>query len=177
MAVRVRWVLVRVIGIMLTITLIGGCIPIEDDAATPPPDDDPVIDDPVDGETALVVDVIDGDTIEVRMRGDTYRVRYIGVNTPEYDEPCYDQATAANAVLVDGQTVTLVRDVSDTDRYDRLLRYVYVGAVFVNAELVAQGYAESRRYPPDTGYQTYFDDLEREARRTQIGCYPTGVFD
>ena len=79
------------------------------------------------GETARVTYVIDGDTIDVRIGTEIYRVRYVGVNTPERDEPCYNDATRANAVLVDDQVVTLVRDVSDTDKYGRLLRYVYAG--------------------------------------------------
>jgi endonuclease YncB( thermonuclease family) len=158
--------------------MLFGCIPTDDEEPTQPPADDNGSDvNPADGETALVVDVIDGDTIDVRMGGERYRVRYIGVNTPEYDEPCYNEATAANAVLVDGQTVTLVRDVSETDRYGRLLRYVYAGSVFVNAELVLEGYAEAREYPPDTSYQDYLEGLETQARRSQIGCYPSGVFN
>ncbi|HEX3053997.1 MAG TPA: thermonuclease family protein, partial [Aggregatilineaceae bacterium] len=88
------------------------------------------------GETGKVVDIIDGDTIDVRISGEVYRVRYIGVNTPERDDDCYAEATNANADLVEGQTVTLERDVSDTDQYGRLLRYVYVGDTFVNAALV-----------------------------------------
>ncbi len=103
------------------------------------------------GETAQVTDIIDGDTIDVDINGVGYRVRYIGVNTPERDETCYADATNANADLVDGQTVTLVRDSSNTDRYGRLLRYVYVGNVFVNAQLVAGGLGGERRIP--AGYR------------------------
>ena len=73
--------------------------------------------------------------------------------------------------------MTLVRDVSETDSYGRLLRYVYVGDVFVNAEMVAGGYAESRAYPPDTRQQMYLDSLERAAKAAGRGCHPTGVFD
>lgn len=130
-----------------------------------------------DGEQATVTRVIDGDTIDVRLNGESVRVRYIGVNSPERDEVCYDEATAANAALVLGQRVTLVRDVSNTDTYGRLLRYVYVGDVFVNGELVADGYAESRAYPPDTMQQPYLDSLERAAKAAGRGCYPTGIFD
>jgi endonuclease YncB( thermonuclease family) len=130
----------------------------------------------VQGDTATVTRIIDGDTIEVRLNDQTYPVRYIGINTPERDEPCYDDATTANASLVRGQTVTLVRDVSDTDDYDRLLRYVYVGEVFVNAELVAQGYAEAGYYPPDTAYTDTFNRLEATAEAQGLGCHPTGVF-
>jgi micrococcal nuclease len=128
-------------------------------------------------ETARVVDVIDGDTIDVEIDGQEYRVRYIGVNTPERDETCYRDATEANADLVEDQTVRLIRDVSETDRYDRLLRYVYVGDVFVNAELVMDGYAEAVSFPPDTAYYDYFVDLEADAEAANLGCHPTGIFD
>ncbi len=127
-------------------------------------------------ETAVVVAVIDGDTIDVAIGGRTYRVRYIGINTPEYDEVCYWEATDANAALVEGQTVTMYRDVSETDRYGRLLRYVYAGDTFVNAELAAEGWAEAVEYPPDTAYADYLEALEDTARAAGLGCWPTGVF-
>lgn len=130
-----------------------------------------------DGEVATVVAVIDGDTIDVDLNGRTYRVRYIGINTPEYDEACYWEATNANAVLVEGQTVTMYRDVSETDRYGRLLRYVYVGDTFVNAVLVADGWAEAVEYPPDVSYADYFEELEEAARAAGLGCWPTGALD
>ena len=84
------------------------------------------------------------------MNGSSYRVRYIGIDTPETGAICGSEATSANAALVAGRTVTMVRDVSETDRYDRLLRYVYVGDTFVNGELVAGGWADPADYPPDT---------------------------
>jgi micrococcal nuclease len=93
---------------------------------------------------------VDGDTIDVNLNGQIVRVRYIGMNTPESNEVCGSEATAANAALVAGRTVTMVRDVSETDRYGRLLRYVYVDGVFVNGELVAGGWADAVDYPPDT---------------------------
>lgn len=129
------------------------------------------------GESARVINIIDGDTIDVLIDGVEYRVRYIGVNTPERDEVCYQDATDANAALVEGQTVTLVMDVSETDRYGRLLRYIYVGDVFVNEALVRDGWAESRRYPPDTAHYDELEALEAAARSANLGCHPTGVFD
>lgn len=129
------------------------------------------------GETGRVVDVIDGDTIDVDINGTVYRVRYVGVNTPERDEVCYALATQANASLVENQTVILVADASNTDRYDRLLRYVYVGTVFVNEGLVNGGYAEAVEYPPDTRYTAYFRELEVSAAQGGRGCHPTGIFD
>jgi endonuclease YncB( thermonuclease family) len=130
------------------------------------------------GETATVIDVIDGDTIDVRFGdGREARVRYIGVNTPERGEPCFGEARDANAALVAGRTVTLVTDRSDTDRNGRLLRYVYAGETFVNAQLVRDGYAEARRYPPDTAQAELLEALEAEARAANRNCYATGVFN
>jgi endonuclease YncB( thermonuclease family) len=130
-----------------------------------------------DGETASVVRVVDGDTIRVRIDGREYSVRYVGINTPESDEACFIEARQANSALVEGQTVTLVKDTSETDRYDRLLRYIYVGSTFVNAELVRQGYAEVVLYPPDDAYFDQFRTLEDEARAANRGCHPSGIFN
>lgn len=128
-------------------------------------------------ETGRVVRVIDGDTIDVNINGQIYRIRYVGVNTPEHDEPCFDEATEANRRMVEGQTVRLVRDVSNTDIYDRLLRYVYVGDTFVNWELVAQGYAEAVLYRPDKRYYEDFLRLESQASLANLGCHPSGIFN
>ena len=128
------------------------------------------------GEQAQVVDVIDGDTIDVRLDGRVVRVRYIGMNTPERDETCYAEATRANRDLVSGQTITMVKDQSETDRYGRLLRYIYAGDVFVNARLVEEGYAEVVSYPPDTAQYDHFRQLEDAARSANRGCHPTGIF-
>jgi micrococcal nuclease len=123
-------------------------------------------------QTAQVVNVIDGDTIHVRLdNGETYRLRYIGMDTPERDEYFYHQSTAVNKGMVAGKTVTLVKDVSETDRFGRLLRYVLVDNLFVNYELVAQGYAHSVTYPPDVACQSLFQEAERIARENNLGLW------
>jgi len=114
-------------------------------------------------ETGVVTNIVDGDTIDVSIGGTVYRVRYIGINTPESNEMCGSEATAANAALVSGQTVRMVRDVSQTDQYDRLLRYVYVGDTFVNGALVAGGWAAAVDYPPDTAMSGTLHDLMAQA--------------
>lgn len=129
------------------------------------------------GETARVINIIDGDTIDVDMNGVTYRVRYVGINTPERDEVCYGEATGANAALVGGRTITMVRDESNTDRYGRLLRYIYADGIFVNAQMVAEGWAEAVEYQPDDAQTAYLRQLEVEARNGSRGCHPTGIFD
>lgn len=118
--------------------------------------------------TARVIEVIDGDTIVIE---GGYRVRYIGIDTPEKGEPYYSEARQANQRLVQGKKVRLEKDVSDMDKYGRLLRYVYVNSTFVNAELVRQGYARAHAYPPDTKYQFYLEAAEREARQEGKGIW------
>lgn len=127
--------------------------------------------------TARVTRVIDGDTIDVELNGESVRIRYVGVNTPERDEPCYSDATQANRDLVEGQTVRLEIDTSDTDRFDRLLRYVYVGDTFVNEELIRRGYGEVVRYAPDDREFANFRTLEQAAASNNAGCHPTGIFN
>ncbi len=124
-----------------------------------------------DGETAVVTWVVDGDTVEVEFPdGRQERVRYIGINTPEWDERCGDEATKKNIELVKNETVILVPDLTDRDRFDRLLRYVYVGDRLINAELVAQGYAFARTYGDDDLNADLLYDLMDEAEEKKLGC-------
>jgi micrococcal nuclease len=124
-------------------------------------------------ETAKVTRIIDGDTIEVSLNGKTEKVRLIGVNTPEEGRPYFDEATAKTKELCYEKEVVLKKDVSERDRYGRLLRYVYIGNLFLNSELVKQGYANSATYPPDVKYSDLFVQLEKEARSKQIGLWTT----
>ena len=122
-------------------------------------------------DTFLVTRVIDGDTIELE-NGQV--VRYIGVDTPEYTSKneCYGfEATNFNRELVENKRVTLLKDVSETDRYGRLLRYVYVENIFVNDYLVRQGYANVSSYPPDVKYQSQFREAEKAARKNNRGLW------
>lgn len=124
------------------------------------------------GTSAQVLRVIDGDTLEVRIEGgQTSTVRYIGINAPELGDPCGAEASQANAQFVAGRRVTLMRDISEADRYGRLLRYVYWEDLLVNAELVRLGYASAATYPPDVAFAEEFARLEAEARASSRGCW------
>lgn len=124
------------------------------------------------GERATVTDVIDGDTIEIRLDPYVYRVRYIGLDAPGRGEPFYDEARAANAALVAGKRVILVRDVSQSDRYGRLLRYVYLpDGTFVNGELIRQGFAQVATLPPDVAHEQQYLALQQEARAAGRGLW------
>jgi len=129
-------------------------------------------------ERTTVKRVIDGDTIELI---DGRKLRYIGIDTPETVDPrtsveCFGrEASAYNRSLVEGKEVELEKDVSETDRYGRLLRYVYLlqegKQVMVNKLLVSAGYAISSSYPPDIKYQEELDSLEVEAQTQNKGLW------
>lgn len=127
--------------------------------------------------------VIDGDTIELETG---QKVRYIGMNTPEIHNPktsvqCFGiEAKIKNQELVEGKTVRLEKDVSETDKYKRLLRYVYlpsnkadVDDIFINNYLVKEGYAVIDTFPPDIKYVDLFLKSQREAREQNKGLWKT----
>jgi micrococcal nuclease len=121
---------------------------------------------------ARAVEVVDGDTIRVEIAGEVYPLRYIGIDAPERGEWMGPEASQVNADLVGGKTVTLERDVSETDQYDRLLRYVFLAdGTFVNAQLVRLGYARAIEYPPDVTHQGLLLEMEAEARKNGRGIW------
>jgi len=122
-------------------------------------------------EKALVVSVIDGDTIELQ---GGRRVRYLGIDTPELGEYYADEATERNIELVEGKIVELQSGKRDEDEYGRLLRYVYVDGIFVNAELVAQGYATAYIFDPDERYSQVLVQFEQYAKMRQRGLWGVG---
>lgn len=135
-------------------------------------------------EEAKLIRVIDGDTIEVELNNTQYSVRLIGINTPESVAPdsyktknSIEGTEASNTVkdiLSDVKTVYLQKDVSDTDKYDRLLRYVWlekpndendineISTKMLNAILVNKGIAEIATYKPDTKYEWAFKELNQQ---------------
>ena len=133
---------------------------------------------------ARVAGHVDGDTISVTIRSTTYTLRLVGVDTPETKHPrvgveCFGpQASAFTSALIPvGTTVWLQRDVSDTDRYGRLLRFVWRQSAtntftMVNEELVRNGYAVLSTYPPDVAMVDTFLAAQRAAVADNIGLWP-----
>jgi len=130
---------------------------------------------------SVVKRVVDGDTVELD-NGD--KVRYIGVNTPESVDPrkkvqCFGkEASSFNKELVEGKTVWLEKDVSDKDRYGRLLRVVYLenprettAPLMVNEELVAKGFAGVYTVPPDVKYKDRFLAAQKIAAENKFGLW------
>lgn len=165
---------VRSTGVDLTSTTVTAPVGEDGVPATDPPRSTAGL--PV-GDDTTVESVVDGDTIVVA--GGT-RVRLIGVDTPETKDPrqpvqCFGrEASAFTASLVaPGTAVRLVHDVERLDRYGRTLAYVYrlSDGLFVNAALVADGYALAATFPPNVAHTEELTALAREAREEGRGLW------
>ncbi len=133
--------------------------------ATPPPF---VYPDPQSLEQATVVEVIDGDTIDVLIGGEAQQVRYYGIDAPDKGKQCFNEATERNRELV-GTTVRLKADVRDQDDSGHLLRYVFSEeGLSLDAALVSEGLAKAWRQ--DGLYRFRLIALEDHARTQGIGC-------
>ncbi len=132
------------------------------------------------GQIVKVIEVIDGDTIKIET-GET--VRYIGINTPELKDPrkdieCFSkEASDKNRQLVEGKVVELEKDISEADKYGRLLRYVWIGDRLINEELVREGFAQSSTFPPDIKYQARFIEAARLAQSENKGFWGIGCME
>jgi micrococcal nuclease len=117
-------------------------------------------------------EIVDGDTLYVSGPTGEVEVRIIGINTPESGECFAEEAADALAELVDGNDLVLVADRSDVDRFGRVLRYVETtDGVDVGAELVVDGFAIARRYPPDVARADAYAELQRDAQREERGLW------
>jgi micrococcal nuclease len=148
----------------IAILIIGGFLLIRQHPGVAPPQQ----------QKYQVLRVVDGDTIVVDTIG---KVRYIGVNTPETHHPTKGveyygrEACAANQRLVAEKQVRLEYDIQQKDKYGRTLAYVYVGKSFVNAKLVADGYAQIMTIPPNVKHADYFRTLQRKAQTEGRGLW------
>ncbi|MCD6583609.1 MAG: thermonuclease family protein [Candidatus Omnitrophica bacterium] len=126
-----------------------------------------------------VVEVIDGDTVRLE-NGKV--LRYIGIDTPEVrqnegrrwvfnPQPFALEAKEFNRSLVEGKRVRVEFDVEKKDRYGRLLGYVFLDGVFINAKLLEEGYAVIYTRPPNVKYVDLFISLQKKARQNRKGLW------
>jgi len=129
---------------------------------------------------ATVIYVTDGDTVGVEIDGVEERVRLIGIDTPETKKPntpvqCFGpEATAfTKSLLPDGTALYVERDVEARDVYGRLLAYIYRSAdgMFVNMEIIGQGYARPLTIPPNVAHADEFVVAARNAEATNVGLW------
>ncbi|UCD03938.1 MAG: thermonuclease family protein [Candidatus Woesearchaeota archaeon] len=134
------------VGIIILIFLFSGCI----------------------REEVFVYEVIDGDTFLIST-GD--RIRLIGIDAPEKDQPYYLEAKERLSGLLKNKKVTLEKDKEDMDSYGRLLRYVYADDVFVTLELIEEGYARVIIIHPNSKYESELKKAEYKAKESELGIW------
>jgi endonuclease YncB( thermonuclease family) len=123
-------------------------------------------------QEAELVEIVDGDTIRVRLEdGEVYRVRYLGMNTPERGEMYFDETTGVNQDLLSSGPLQLLMETSPSDRFDRLLRHILAGETFVNFEMVRLGYAHTLFIMPDIACYETFLAAEAAARDSGSGLW------
>lgn len=126
------------------------------------------VQEPTPSASDVVSEVTDGDTIKLHS-GE--KVRLIGINAPETGQYYSSEAKNKLKELVEGKIVKLENDISNADRYGRLLRYIYVDDLFVNLEMIKLGYAEAYKYPPDVKYSNLFEEAENEAKAKSLDIW------
>lgn len=137
---------------------------------------------------AKVTKVIDGDTIKVDIDGKIYKVRFIGINCPEIgenEEFFGKEAYEFTKEKLHGREIFLQKDVSETDKYGRLLRYVWlekpkdlnnpskdeIRDSSINGILVREGFAKANYYPPDTSYTKFLKEIEKQAKKENLSMW------
>lgn len=126
---------------------------------------------------ALVVSIIDGDSIEVVMDGDpqvrTYKVRYLGIEAPPKSPsvPWGAVAFETNLRLTNGKVVRLERDQSEADSEGRLLRHVFLGDQLLSVLLAEQGLARAKITEPDTRFENEILEAEARAKTAELGVW------
>ncbi len=126
-------------------------------------------------QNVVVSKIIDGDTV-ILSTGE--EVRYIGIDTPEIEDgECYStEAARANSDLVLGKEIRVIKDTSETDKYGRLLRYIYVDDMLINDELIRQGAAKVMTVPPDIKFESTFVTSEKFAKVNKLGLWGECVY-
>lgn len=125
-----------------------------------------------------VTRVVDGDTFVINYNGKEEKVRLIGVDTPESVHPDKNKNTEfgnevsnySKQMLLEKQ-IKLEFDVSERDKYGRLLAYVYLDGQMYNKMLLERGYAKVATYPPNVKYVEEFTAIQKQARADKVGLW------
>jgi micrococcal nuclease len=118
--------------------------------------------------TVTVTHVVDGDTVDL---ADGTRIRLIGINTPELDQPYYDEATQFTRALLENKQVGLEVDADELDQYDRTLAYLWIGDELANYTIVRSGWANSLSIQPNVKYAVYIEQAQEKAAAEGAGIW------
>lgn len=134
---------------------------------------------------ATVTKIVDGDTIYVKIKNKSYKMRMVGINCPEYTKEIQfygKESTEYTKKQLLNKKVFLEMDISEKDKYNRLLRYIWldipadtneqeIRSKLFNALLVINGFARAGYYPPDLKYTDYLKDFQQEAKDSKLGLW------
>ncbi|NDI37226.1 thermonuclease family protein [Chengkuizengella sediminis] len=128
---------------------------------------------------ATITNVVDGDTIKVKLEGKEETIRLLLVDTPETVHPNKpiqpfgpEASQFAKDTFPKGKKVQVEIDVSKRDKYDRLLAYLWVDGRMFNEMLLEKGLARvAYIYPPNVKYVDQFQETQEEARQEGIGIW------
>ena len=120
---------------------------------------------------ATVIRVIDGDTFEVRIQGSLVRVRVIGYDAPEKDEPFGDTATKFLKALLEGREVLLESDVQPVDRYGRRLYHVWLQPVLLSELMLLSGLGRQMTIPPNVRHVDFLTKAQQLGREVGLGLW------
>ena len=123
-------------------------------------------------ENTIVTKVIDGDTVVVE---GGWHVRLLGMDADEKGYPCYTSAKTRLENLVLSKQIILEKDVSNVDQYGRCLRYIFLGSMNIDTQLVKEGLAVARFYQPDIKYRAEITSAENYAQQNKVGCKWSGL--
>ena len=161
--------MVRLVLMLTTMSLISACMT----EHTPPTASTPETNSYTDNktpDTEQVVNIVDGITIDVVLGDQVTRIRYLGIEIPDYETPTDTQTTSIreralefNRFLVENKTVELEKDSVETDSSGHLLRYVYVDGEMINITLLANGYATVSDFPAKFKQKMSFSLAEQDA--------------
>ncbi|MBU7047123.1 MAG: thermonuclease family protein [Theionarchaea archaeon] len=124
-------------------------------------------------ENIFCTSIIDGGTFRLS-NGET--VRLTGIDAPELSQPGGIESRQYLAHLIQDKGITLERGYEDRDKYNRLLRFVYLGNTCINEEMIRQGYAEARYLSSNDPLREYYIQLEIEAETAKTGLWRNNIF-
>ena len=119
-----------------------------------------------------LVNVVDGDTINIKNWREFLKIRMIWIDAPEsttlrywYTEPYGDKATQKLKEIIWNNKISIEYDESQgrTDKYWRTLAYIFVNWINVNEEMIRSGYAKEYTYNTPYKYQQEFKKAQIEA--------------
>ncbi|HHW36759.1 MAG TPA: nuclease [Bacillales bacterium] len=130
------------------------------------------------GEKPIVTNVVDGDTLDVMLNNKEERIRLLLVDTPETKHPSKPvqpfgpEASKFAKDTLEGKEVTVELDVSERDKYGRLLAYIWIDGKMFNEMLLEKGLARvAYVYAPNTKYVDQFYEIQKKAQKQGVGIW------